>query len=209
MQGTAAGSEITAAVIVLFCPPDCRFHTRYIPIYPPKFVKKKIMRQELLREVTNTGDILQQLLTSFDDEQLNKVPFEDSWTAAQVASHICKAGDCGILYGEAVPTDRQPDEKIPAVKSLFLNFDIKMKSPDMIVPEEGYMPKEAVLEDIAAAWHKLTTAANTVNLTEECTDFEVPGFGPFTRLEWIQFINIHTQRHIHQLQRIYDTVVKA
>jgi hypothetical protein len=172
-------------------------------------VEKKIMRQALLLEVTTTGDTLQQLLTSFDEEQLNQVPFEGSWTAAQVASHICKAGDCGVLYGGAVPSDRQPDEKISAVKSLFLNFDIKMKSPEMIVPEEGYLPKDTVLQNTAATWHKLTTAANTVNLTEECTSFEVPGFGPFTRLEWIQFINIHTQRHIRQLQRIYDTVVKA
>lgn len=167
------------------------------------------MRQELLRDVTSTGDTLQQLLRSFSEEQLNTVPFEGSWTAAQVASHICKAGDCGVLYGTTVPSGRQPDEKIPAVKSIFLNFDAKMISPEFIRPDEGHLPKESVLKDTAATWEKLTTAANTVNLTEECTSFEVPGFGPFTRLEWIQFINIHTQRHIHQLQRIYNTVVKA
>lgn len=167
------------------------------------------MRQELLRDVTSTGDRLQQLLNSFNEEQLNTVPFEGSWTAAQVASHICKAGDCGVLYDTTVPSDRQPDEKVPAVKSVFLDFDTKMTSPEFIRPDEGYLPKASVLKDIAAIWEKLTTAAGTVNLTEECTSFEVPGFGAFTRLEWIQFINIHTQRHIHQLQRIYDTVVKA
>lgn len=167
------------------------------------------MRQALLQEVTTTGNTLQQLLSSFNEEQLNTVPSEGSWTAAQVASHICKAGDCSVLYGSAVPSSRVPDEKIPAVKSVFLDFNTKMTSPEFIRPDEGHLPKASVLKNTAATWEKLTTAANTVDLTDECTSFEVPGFGPFTRLEWIQFINIHTQRHIHQLQRIYDTVVKA
>ncbi|SEW39554.1 DinB family protein [Chitinophaga arvensicola] len=167
------------------------------------------MRQALLQEVNATGDTLQQLLTSFSDEQLNTIPFEGSWTAAQVADHICKAGDCSLLYGPVQATEREPGEKVPAVKSLFLNFDIKMTSPEQIRPDEGYHPREAVLKNTTAIWHKLTNAAGTLDLTEECTSFEVPGFGPFTRFEWISFITIHTQRHIHQLQRIYDTVTTA
>jgi len=167
------------------------------------------MRQALLQEVTSTGDTLQQLLSAFNEAQLNTVPFEGSWTAAQVASHICKAGDCSLLYGPAEASDRQPDEKVPAVKSLFLNFDIKMTAPDMILPDKEYRPKDAVLKDVTVIWDKLANAASTLNLTEVCTSFEVPGFGPFTRFEWVSFITIHTQRHIHQLQRIHDTVVTS
>ncbi|HEY9257937.1 DinB family protein [Chitinophaga sp.] len=167
------------------------------------------MKAPLISEIDHTGSTLLRLLSSFTEEELNTVPFEGSWTAAQVAEHIWKAGDCSLLYGPATPTDRAPDEKVDAVKALFLNFSIKMTSPDMIRPGNDYLPKEVILANIHDIWEKLTTAANTLNLTEECLAFEVPGFGPFTRLEWIQFINIHTQRHIHQLQNIQSHLMRA
>lgn len=167
------------------------------------------MKAQLISEIDLTGSTLLRLLSSFTEQQLNTVPFEGSWTAAQVAEHIWKAGDCSLLYGPTTPTDRVPDEKVEAVKTLFLNFGIKMISPEMIRPGNDYLPKEAVLDNIHQVWGKLTTAANTLHLSEECNAFEVPGFGPFTRLEWIQFINIHTQRHIHQLQNIQAHLMRA
>jgi DinB superfamily len=167
------------------------------------------MKAQLISEIDITGSHLLRLLSSFSVQQLNTVPFEGSWTAAQVAEHIWKAGDCSLLYGPATPTDRAPDEKVDAVKTMFLNFSIKMTSPEMIRPGNDYLSKEVVLSNIHQIWEKLTTAANTLNLSEECHAFEVPGFGPFTRLEWIQFINIHTQRHIHQLQNIQAHLMRA
>lgn len=167
------------------------------------------MKAQLISEIDLTGSTLLRLLSSFTEQQLNTVPFEGSWTGAQVAEHIWKAGDCSLLYGPTTPTDRAPDEKVDAVRTLFLNFGIKMISPEMIRPGNDYLPKEVILGNIHQVWEKLTTAANTLHLSEECNAFEVPGFGPFTRLEWIQFINIHTQRHIHQLQNIQAHLMRA
>ncbi|MGO4290632.1 DinB family protein [Chitinophaga sp. RAB17] len=167
------------------------------------------MKAQLISEIDLTGSTLLRLLSSFTEAQLNAIPFEGSWTAGQVAEHIWKAGDCSLLYGPATPTDRAPDEKVDAIKAMFLNFSIKMTSPDMIRPGNDYLTKEVILGNIQQIWEKLTTAAHTLQLQEECNSFEVPGFGPFTRLEWIQFINIHTQRHIHQLQNIQAHLISA
>jgi hypothetical protein len=167
------------------------------------------MKTALVNDIDITGSTLLRLLSSFSEEQLNTVPFEGSWTAAQVAEHIWKAGDCGLLYEPATPTVRAADEKVDAIKAMFLNFSIKMTSPEMIRPGKDYLSKETVLVNIHGIWEKLTTAAHTLNLEEECISFEVPGFGPFTRLEWIQFINIHTQRHIHQLQNIQASLLRT
>ncbi|RBL91803.1 DinB family protein [Chitinophaga flava] len=160
------------------------------------------MRQQLVQEVETTGSSLLQLLSSFSEEQINTRPFEGSWTAGQVAEHITKAGNCGIVYGNVAPSDRQPDEKVTAIKELFLNFDIQMQSPEMVLPTQDSHQKEALLQEVRQIWEKLVHAAQTVPLEDTCLDFELPGFGPFTRLEWIQFINIHTKRHIHQLEKI-------
>lgn len=167
------------------------------------------MRPALIDEIDLTGSTLLRLLSSFSEKQLHTVPFEGSWTAGQVAEHIWKAGDCSLLYEAATPVNRAPDQKVDAIKAMFLNFSIKMKSPEMILPGNAHLPKDVIMGNIHQVWDKLTAAANTLQLEEECTSFEVPGFGPFTRLEWIQFINIHTQRHIHQLQNIQAHLLRA
>ena len=44
--------------------------------------------QEVITELQNTATELMQVLEAFTQEQLNNIPFEGSWTAAQVAQHI-------------------------------------------------------------------------------------------------------------------------
>ncbi len=62
-----------------------------------------------------------------------------------------------------------------------------------------------------AAWEdtkaKITEAIKTLDLSATCTVFELPGFGEFTRSEWIWFAIYHTQRHTHQLKNIYDILI--
>ena len=55
---------------------------------------------------------------------------------------------------------------------------------------------------------KMIEAIKTLNLSETCTAFELPGFGEFTRAEWIYFAMYHTQRHTHQLKKIYERMAK-
>lgn len=168
-----------------------------------RFVSKSsIMRQQLIQEIEATGNTLLETISSFSAAQINTRPFEGSWTAGQVAEHIYKASDCSIVYGSTGPTDRQPDEQVQAIRDLFLNFNAKYPSPQMILPTQESHQKEALLQDLRQRWDSLINAAQTVPLEDTCLDFVVYGFGPFTRYEWIQFINIHTQRHIHQLKNI-------
>ena len=49
---------------------------------------------------------------------------------------------------------------------------------------------------------KLIEAARTLDLSLTCIDFEIPTFGLFTRLEFVWFYIVHTQRHTFQLQKI-------
>ncbi|WP_343744938.1 DinB family protein [Chitinophaga sp.] len=160
------------------------------------------MRQALINEVETTGNALLETVSSFSAAQINARPFEGSWTPGQVAEHVYKAADCGIVYGNTAPADRQPDEQLQAIRDLFLNFNAKYPSPEMILPTQESHDKEALLQGLRQRWDSLLHAAQTVTLEDTCLDFVVYGFGPFTRYEWIQFINTHTQRHIHQLKNI-------
>jgi hypothetical protein len=151
--------------------------------------------------IADTGDQLQQVLATFTAAQLNTAPYKDSWTAGQVAGHILKFCGTTLLYGNTAATDRAADELIPGIRELFLDFSIKMNAPDFVLPEEGTYTA-TIQTELEQAWEQLHQAVRTLDLHLLCLDFELPGFGALTRLEWVWFMMIHTQRHIRQLQEI-------
>src|SRR5215213_4396516 len=140
---------------------------------------------------------LQYILSSLTEEQLNRVPFEGSWTAGQVGDHLLKSyGVAETLNGRTEKANRPPDEKAEKIKSVFLNFDIKLQSPDFIIPTNDHINKEQLLQKIAEKAGDILHAVETKDPTEICLDFELPVLGTLTRLEWACFVFCHTTRHI-------------
>lgn len=162
--------------------------------------------KDLLTELEKTKTHLIQAIAAISDEQFNTVPFKDSWTAGQVTEHILKAVGVDMLYGDTKPTERKPDEKIKQTSDLFLNLDIKMLSPDFIYPSDEPHTKADMLAQVEDKFNKLIEAAKSLDLTLTCLAFEVPGFGEFTRLEFIWFFIVHTQRHIFQLKKVANAL---
>jgi hypothetical protein len=158
-------------------------------------------------EILETKQDLMDAIYSFSEKNIDQVPFEGSWTAGQVMEHIDKAMGSAVLYGKTQKANRAPDEKLPQLKAIFLDFNSKMKSPDFILPTAGKHSKEALLNSLTQKLDTLLTASQTLDMNEECLDFEVPGFGKFTRLEWIWFYLVHTQRHTQQLKNMLKEVM--
>jgi len=164
------------------------------------------MKSGLEKTINNTFNELDNILFSFNDEQLNEIPFEGSWTAGQVTEHIIRSlgGVSRLMSGPAEPTDRDPGEKIKTLEDLFLNFNIKMRSPDFILPEGTDHKKEELLRTLEQL-KKETLEASKLDLSLLCTGAEFPTFGQLTRLEWLHFFLAHTERHTHQLKNIFKS----
>lgn len=156
----------------------------------------------LIAELEETKNELAAVASSIKDDAVDTIPFEGSWTAGQLLEHIDKSVSPGILNGNVKQADRAADEKVQMVKTIFLDFTKKFEAPGFIIPVETSHDKQALISKLSHKFDKLIAAAGTMNLAEECIDFEVPGMGAFTRMEWISFYMIHTQRHIHQLKNI-------
>ncbi len=160
--------------------------------------------QELLSALTHTTDELMQFLTPLTEEQLNTIPFEGSWTPGQLGDHLFKSyGIATVLNGKTAETTRPAEEKIGPIKDLFLNFDVKMQSPDFIVPGTGPFDKTILVSGLSkriSGIKDFIKAGEDLSLT--CLDFELPNAGKLTRTEWIQFLTVHTMRHVHQLKKI-------
>ena len=162
--------------------------------------------ENLKEEVKKTGAAIVEKLGRFSDEELNEVPYEGCWTAGQVGEHLVKSGGVAdVVYGRVEETLRAPDEKLPMLR-VFLDFSIKMRSPEFILPTEGYHDKKELVEQLSRIWERFVEAVETLDMNETCVDFDMPMVGKLTRMEWISFQVYHTKRHLWQLEKIYDVV---
>ncbi|WP_099365222.1 DinB family protein [Sphingobacterium sp. 1.A.4] len=156
--------------------------------------------QQTIKELT-------EILEAFSTEQLNKIPFPNSWTAGQVGDHLLKSyGSWKIFKGETEFADRPYDESCKTLSDLFLNFNIKLiaEHSDAIYPSEGYIEKENLVLNIQTVSDRIISFSSRNDLRVLCLDFEFPTLGHMTRFEWLHFYVVHTQRHIKQLTKIFN-----
>jgi hypothetical protein len=168
------------------------------------------MKTAVQKNIVETFKKLNEILSEFSESELNIVPYKGSWTAGQTTQHIILAcsGYPALFAGSTEKTTRKPDEKIKEIEALFLNFNIKMDSPDFIKPEIKNYNKNSLTLSLLTIESDLLTASENCDLTLTCLDFEVPGFGKFTILEWINFSLVHAQRHTKQLHDTFNYVTK-
>lgn len=158
-------------------------------------------------QIKETCSALLHILDSFSEEEFNTVPPCGGWTPGQVAEHLLlSAGVVEVISGRTVAATRPPDEKVAGIAGIFLDFTTKLSSPPFIVPAEGDYAKAGMISRLKVVWTKLAEAVRLLDLSVICLDFEFPGSGTLTRLEWIDFYIFHTQRHIVQLHRIYASM---
>lgn len=168
-----------------------------------------------MKHVENAGDVWMKKLTETTAEFLlnlesvnasltNQHPFNGGWSIGQVVEHIHKS-DKGMIFflsGPSKKGDRPPDQHIPVMEKIFLNFNEKLNSPDFIIPEDKIYEKDNLIFRFKNERQEILEILEKADLTETCTAAPFPGIGEVTRLEILAFVNVHTQRHIHQLKRI-------
>jgi hypothetical protein len=163
------------------------------------------METQISNELKKTFDELIQLISSASEKELNEVPFEESWTAAQVAEHLLKSyGIIDILNAPQTKTERSPFEKVELLRSIFLNFDIKVKSGPSLFPSDDVINKEELLNTLEKRIAEINEIIRTKDLSELCESINAPRFGTMTKLEWLHLILYHTQRHNRQIKNIFQ-----
>jgi hypothetical protein len=164
-----------------------------------------INKQELFVSLDETWSVLLKLISSAEPVIINIAPFEDSWTIAQLATHVTKSNkaiDQGLNM-EGKPAERNPEEGVPNLKKMFLDFTVKFKSPEFIEPGKGNYIKDAVIESLKKSIEVLQITRDKVGLTDM---INLPVFGEITKLELLHFVLYHTQRHNHQLKKILKSL---
>jgi hypothetical protein len=164
-----------------------------------------IVNEQLRTEVGDTFQDLINTISAFKEEQFNLVPVGGGWTPGQIAEHLVKC--TSAIPDEHTQTTYRPyDEKVAPVGDLFLNFSIKMQSPDFALPGNPPHDKRMILETFVEIKDRLEDTVRMTDLEATCTDFELPTFGALTRYEWLKFFIFHTRRHTRQLRNILISV---
>ncbi|MBK6266210.1 DinB family protein [Marivirga sp. S37H4] len=159
--------------------------------------------KEILKKFDSVTSELIRLLSSLSESELNEAPKLGKWSLAQIGEHLYKSYEISaVLNGHVKNIDRAPDEKLDEVEKLFLNFNIKMDSPKEIIPEETPIEKEDLITKLKERINEQKEVIKHQDLTMLCLDFEIPEYGPFTRLEWVGFNAVHTERHLQQMKEI-------
>ena len=164
-------------------------------------ITESLPARELFIKLHEPVSELLDLLSSKTEVALNTVPFKNSWTAAQVADHITKSTSsiAKAMNMESAPTGRDPGERIQELKKMFLDFTVKFKSPEFILPSQDVYEKEPLIGKLNSSFSQLKERANSVNLSGMITH---PAFGDITKLELLYFVLYHTRRHLRQVKNI-------
>jgi hypothetical protein len=168
-------------------------------------IADKINTKELFSSLDDTTSEFLRSVSLFEENEINKIPFDGSWTGAQVAEHVTRS-NIGItkeLQKKGRPCEREPDAGVQELKSVFLNFTSKLKSPEFILPTKDSYDKEIVITDLKKSINELKEISENEDLFRIINH---PVFGEVTKLELIHFVVYHTQRHIHQLKNIFKII---
>ena len=138
------------------------------------------------------------LMLPLDNDEVNAVPYKDSWTAAMLFRHVSKSLNAmsGAMRMDSKPAGRDPGEKIPELKKAFLDFSVKMKSPDFIVPENGPYEKQSISEELKNSFRQLKESAADARLPDLVEGLPM---GPITKLKYL-FCHDHSAAHLHQMK---------
>lgn len=163
---------------------------------------------QLLNSFEETTARLIDSLSLFTEKEINMIPFEGSWTAAQVGEHLLKSGKgiINVFTGKTEATERNPLEQVAMIESIFLDFTKKAQAAKPLWPSEEDKNKKELISALQSMMEQLKSTASETDITLTCLDFPFPTLGNFTRYEWMVFVICHTKKHTHQIETIHRSI---
>ena len=160
---------------------------------------------QLKEQLLDNTDALVKRIDQFSEVQFYTKPDQSSWSAGEVLEHLYRSefGLPRLFTGEVQQlTDREPDALVEKMRERFLESDKPLNASGVILPTESEKSKIELIQKFRDNRSKIADLIEELPPEELCMKFEHPLLGYLTRMEWVYFSIIHTQRHMHQLDRI-------
>ena len=158
-------------------------------------------KENISNEISKVFDAVVNVLENTEENALNEIPFEGSWTIGQIADHIIICS--GTVHDSKTQyPHRQYDEHVAEMKSIFLNMEQKSEAAPIVSPRKPPHCKQELIEKLKDNKAHLLLIIEERDLTQLSLDIEFPFIGYLTRYEWLNFIAVHTQRHLNQVNNV-------
>jgi hypothetical protein len=166
---------------------------------------EKSDKKKILNDIDKSVSGMLDLMQPMDNDEVNTIPYKDSWTAAMLFRHVSKSMSAmsGAMRIASRPAERNPGEKIPELKNTFLNFNVKMKSPAFILPEDIPYEKQFIFDELKNSTRQFKESTGLAYLPDLVEGLPL---GPITKLEILHFVMYHSQRHLHQMKKISEAL---
>lgn len=164
------------------------------------------MKEKLFQELEETTKDLLQVLSLFSQEEFNQIPFEGSWTAGQVAEHLFKSESNmpEVFKGSSTQTERDPLLNTAVIRQVFLDYSVKLQSPEFILPSNEPKNREHLVKGFEVTRQELKILVHRLDLNRTFTNFSFPQLGYLTGWELLCFAVCHSRRHIRQMKMIAE-----
>lgn len=137
-------------------------------------------------------------INGYSMEELNAPQGEGRWTKAQLAQHVVIATGAGFDM-HTKPAERPFGQYAGEIEQVFTDHSQKYDVPEATKPELTTYTHEQLIAGLKKNQADIEQMIDTKDLTEQCMDMELPGWGYLTRYEWLVLILFHMKRHTKQL----------
>jgi uncharacterized damage-inducible protein DinB len=161
------------------------------------------MNKELLKETIKT--VIENFKTAIQQHgDINIKRADGGWSVGEIANHIVKGIQTSL--GASKITERPYDQNAAAIKNLFLNFEMKFPAAPFLQPESKQYNTEELFSTLDRSKENILKMINEENLTETCTDIQLPVWGSLTKYEWLVLFENHIIRHTKQVNDFNNVI---
>ena len=107
-----------------------------------------------------------------------------------------------MLAGGSIVKQRNYEENVQKIESIFLDFTTKMQSPEFILPADKFFTTDNLQHALNKLPDKIVMVNVKKDLNKTYTDFPFLQMGFFTGKERLCFALAYTTRHLRQIKNI-------
>ena len=166
--------------------------------------------ERLAQQVKQTRQTLVNSLANLSPEMAARHPREDCWSVLDCVEHLylVEKPIVRLLTKPNSQTVSGEDQVFghERMHKALLNRERKITAPDAFVPKGQFATLEEAETAVNELRDKLASALENNQITFDGQTFPHPVLGMFTRLDWVNFVITHAQRHQAQIEEIKEII---
>ncbi|MGF9965045.1 DinB family protein [Bacillus rhizoplanae] len=166
--------------------------------------------ETLLRGMSSTRQMLLSEIEMLTDTEINTKPRRDKWSIMQVLHHLHlveQSVTSAIVYAL-----HKNERKVVPLQDLQLTLDRtrKREAPQQMQPTETIMKKAQMIQLLQSSREKLLHVLHSIVNEKELFEKSLkhPIFDELNLYQWVQFLDLHEQRHLTQLKEAKHSILQ-